>query len=208
MENRWMPNSGRMANTGGSASSSTTATLPIVAAGRCERMPLRKPKRSGGNLTLSGGETKSPPSQRASLSLERTGTTSVSSSASSALSSWTCPSTFASPSAGSAPVFWMYRAIRAWPSVKSATLRAMPDDALLWNAPPPPPRQPRPAERVWSLRKNVKQVDAELWSDGEYGWECQFLYNGDFAYSRRWTMRADALAEAEAKRRELGGGGG
>jgi hypothetical protein len=50
-----MPNSGRMANTGGNASFSTTATLPTVAAGFCERMRLRKLKRSGGNLTLSGG---------------------------------------------------------------------------------------------------------------------------------------------------------
>ena len=28
-----------------------------------------------------------------------------------------------------------------------------------------------PAERVWSMRKNGKQVDAELRSHGEYGWE-------------------------------------
>jgi hypothetical protein len=57
------------------------------------------------------------------------------------------------------------------------------------------------------MRKNGKHVDAELRSDGEYGWECQFLYNGDFAYGRRWTMRADAIAEAEAKRQELEGEG-
>lgn len=83
----------------------------------------------------------------------------------------------------------------------------MPNDALLWNAPPPPPRKPRPAEHVWSMRKNGKQVDAELRGHGEYGWECQFLYDGELAYGRRWTMRADALAEAEAKRRELEGEG-
>ena len=79
----------------------------------------------------------------------------------------------------------------------------MSNDALLWNAPPPPPRKPRQAEHVWSMRKNGKQVDAELRADGGYGWECQFLYNGDFAYGRRWVLRADALAEAEAKRQEL-----
>ena len=53
------------------------------------------------------------------------------------------------------------------------------------------------------MRKNGKQVDAELRSDGEYGWECLFLYNGELAYSRRGVLRADALAEAEQKRREL-----
>jgi hypothetical protein len=78
---------------------------------------------------------------------------------------------------------------------------------MLWNATPPPPRKPRPAEHVWSVRKNGKQVDAELLSQGEYGWDCRFLYNGDFAYSRRWTMRADAIAESEEKRKELAGSG-
>ena len=53
------------------------------------------------------------------------------------------------------------------------------------------------------MRKNGKQVDAALRSHGEYGWECQFLYNGAFAYGRRWTMRAEALAEADDKRQEL-----
>jgi hypothetical protein len=53
------------------------------------------------------------------------------------------------------------------------------------------------------MRKNGKQVDAELRGHGEWGWECQFLYNGELAYGRRWVTRADALAEAEEKRREL-----
>lgn len=57
------------------------------------------------------------------------------------------------------------------------------------------------------MRKNGKQVDCELRGHGEYGWECQFLYNGELAYGRRWTLRADALAEAEAKRQELEGDG-
>jgi hypothetical protein len=79
----------------------------------------------------------------------------------------------------------------------------MSNDALLWNAPPPPARKPRPAEHVWSMRKNGKQVDAELRGHGEYGWECQFFYDGELAYGRRWVTRADALAEAEKKRLEL-----
>jgi len=83
----------------------------------------------------------------------------------------------------------------------------MSNDALLWNAQPPPARKPRAAERVWSMRKNGRQVDAELRSDGEYGWECRFLYKAELAYSRRWVLRADALAEAEEKRQELERGG-
>ena len=79
----------------------------------------------------------------------------------------------------------------------------MSNDDRLWNAPPPPPRKPRPAERVWSLRHNGRQVDAELRGHGEWGWECQFLYAGELAYGRRWMTRAEALAEADEKRREL-----
>ena len=33
--------------------------------------------------------------------------------------------------------------------------------------------------------------------------ECQFLYDGDLAYGRRWNLRASALDEAEEKRQEL-----
>jgi hypothetical protein len=40
-------------------------------------------------------------------------------------------------------------------------------------------------QHIWSLRKNGKQVDAELRDHGEWGWECQFLYNGELAYGRR-----------------------
>ena len=79
----------------------------------------------------------------------------------------------------------------------------MSDDALLWNAAPPPSPKPRFAERVWSMRKNGKQIDAELRGHGEYGWECQFLHDGELAYGRRWNLRASALDEAEAKRQEL-----
>jgi hypothetical protein len=79
----------------------------------------------------------------------------------------------------------------------------MPNDALLWNYVPPPLANRKPAERLWSMRKGGKQVDSELRGHGEWGWECQFLYNGEFAYGRRWVTRASALAEAEEKQREL-----
>jgi hypothetical protein len=53
------------------------------------------------------------------------------------------------------------------------------------------------------MRKNGKQVDAELRGHGEWGWECQFFYyNDELAYGRRWVARADALREAEEKRCE------
>jgi len=43
----------------------------------------------------------------------------------------------------------------------------------------------------------------DLRGHGEWGWECQFLYNGELAYGRHWVTRADALAEAEEKRQDL-----
>ena len=72
------------------------------------------------------------------------------------------------------------------------------------HRPPVPARQPKPAERVWSLHKNGRDVDCELRFHGEsYGWECQCLHNGDLAYGRRFTLRAHALEEAEAHRQRL-----
>lgn len=80
----------------------------------------------------------------------------------------------------------------------------MPDDALLWTAKPAAPRQPKPGELVWSLRKNDHQVDCELRFHGEsYGWECQCLYDGELAYGHRFVLKAAALVEAEAQRQQL-----
>ncbi len=50
-------------------------------------------------------------------------------------------------------------------------------------------------------------MDCELRGHGEHGWECQFFNDGASVYGRRWTLRADALAEADEKRRELEGDG-
>ena len=79
----------------------------------------------------------------------------------------------------------------------------MSNDAFFSSAPQPPPRKPNPAEHVWAMRKNGKQVDAELYGNGEWGWECQFLYNGQLACGRRRILREQALAEADERRREL-----
>jgi hypothetical protein len=49
----------------------------------------------------------------------------------------------------------------------------------------PPARQPTPREHIWSLRKNVHQIDCELRFHGEsYGWEVQFLERGELMVSR------------------------
>jgi hypothetical protein len=55
---------------------------------------------------------------------------------------------------------------------------------------------------VWRLRKLHQCVDAELVVDGE-GAEIQLLLNGARSYSRRWSTRALALADASEKRAEL-----
>jgi hypothetical protein len=80
---------------------------------------------------------------------------------------------------------------------------SMTNPALLWNAPKPPTRTPRPGERVWSMTKDEKRVDAELRDHGEVGCEVQFFFNGELAYGRLWRTRDGALMEAESKRREL-----
>lgn len=79
----------------------------------------------------------------------------------------------------------------------------VPDDALLWNAPKPPPRKPRPLEPVWTMRKDGKQTECGLLGHGEYGWEVQLLRDGAWFYGRRWITRALALAEADAIRRQF-----
>ena len=80
----------------------------------------------------------------------------------------------------------------------------MANEALFSTAKPPAPRQPKPGEHLWSLRKNGRQVDCELRFHREsYGWECQCPYNGDLAYGQRFVLRASAVAEAGAQRERL-----
>ena len=69
------------------------------------------------------------------------------------------------------------------------------------------PCKPRPRERLWTLTKNDKRVDAELLFHAEHGVEIQFLHEAVMAYGRRWTLRAQAIEEARAKRAELEGHG-
>jgi hypothetical protein len=77
------------------------------------------------------------------------------------------------------------------------------DDSYTPHPERAPPRQPTPGERVWSLIKNGRRIDYELRFHGDaYGWECQFLLDGELAEGRRCT-RELALQEADVQRRRL-----
>jgi hypothetical protein len=65
-------------------------------------------------------------------------------------------------------------------------------------------RQPKPGERVWTLRKSGRQVDGELRFHGEsYGWEFQRLHDGELSYGQRFVLKADAMREADWHRERL-----
>lgn len=86
----------------------------------------------------------------------------------------------------------------------SAYYQAMPD-AAWWSGEGRTggPCKPRPRERLWTLTKNGKRIDEELLFHAEHGVEIQFLHEGVIAYGRRWTLRAQAIDEANTKRAEL-----
>ena len=57
---------------------------------------------------------------------------------------------------------------------------------------------------MWSLRREGGQTLAcVLQGVGEPGWDVVLLRDGLEFYGRRWTLRAEALVEAEELRREL-----
>src|SRR5690349_21743351 len=62
---------------------------------------------------------------------------------------------------------------------------------------------PRPRERLWTLVKGGKRVDAELLFHNEHGVEVQFAHDGVMAYGQRFPLKADAVAEAEQHRTRL-----
>jgi len=76
--------------------------------------------------------------------------------------------------------------------------------ALLWNAPRPPPRQPKPGELLFEFQRasDKRILRAELRFNGEsYRWEVQFLEGGDLVYGRgAFTTRALAVQWAEIER--------
>jgi hypothetical protein len=59
---------------------------------------------------------------------------------------------------------------------------------------PPPPRQPRPREPVWTLASPAGgRVECSLLSLGEWGWDVVLFRDGGFYGSRRFQLHADAL---------------
>jgi hypothetical protein len=56
--------------------------------------------------------------------------------------------------------------------------------------------------RLWRLRKLTHAVDAEI-RPVAGAFVVLFFYDGDETYRREWPSRADAFAEAAAKRTEL-----
>lgn len=57
--------------------------------------------------------------------------------------------------------------------------------------------EPRPRERLWTLVKNGKRIDADLLFHTEYDVELQLAHEGVMASGRRWPLRQYALEEAE-----------
>lgn len=74
--------------------------------------------------------------------------------------------------------------------------------SMLWNA-HVAPRQPRPAEHLWMLRKAGQLTEAQLRGHGEYGWELQLLRQGDLYARRRFDLRTQAVAFGEEIRRQM-----
>lgn len=68
------------------------------------------------------------------------------------------------------------------------------------NRPPAPPRQPRPTEHLWAIRKDGRQYDCELLDHGTQGIEVQVLCDLDWFYGHRCESRELAIAEADERR--------
>lgn len=76
-------------------------------------------------------------------------------------------------------------------------------DALLSTAPKPAARQPRPGERLWTLRKDGRVLHAELRDDRDAGAELQIFRDGEWTYGRRYLSRGIALEEAAGCRAQF-----
>lgn len=81
--------------------------------------------------------------------------------------------------------------------------------AMLWNAPQPPPRQPKPGQALFEFvrKSDGAIISCELRFHGEsFGWEAQFFERGDLVYSRGgFVLRALAVQWAEEERKALAG---
>jgi hypothetical protein len=78
------------------------------------------------------------------------------------------------------------------------------DPLYAWNTPLIAPSKPKPAEPLWSVSMDRRQIDAELRGHGEYGWEFQLLHDREFYVGRRFDLREQAITHGEQVRQELG----
>ena len=87
----------------------------------------------------------------------------------------------------------------------------MADEEKPWYAPghvdslPGVACTPRPRERLWTLTKGSKRVDAELLYHGEHGVEVQFAHEGVMAHVQRFVLREQAVREVDEQRERLMG---
>jgi hypothetical protein len=61
-----------------------------------------------------------------------------------------------------------------------------------------PPREPRPAQVLWTLRRGGDTQSAQLQELQEFGIELQLLRNGELVYARRHESAVLAAEEAAA----------
>ena len=77
------------------------------------------------------------------------------------------------------------------------------DRALLWNAPPPPRRQPQPGELLFEFFKDSDRYRVELRDYGELGVEAQYFVSGELWQACRFPSRAWAVRWAEQRRTQI-----
>ena len=82
----------------------------------------------------------------------------------------------------------------------------MNDDALLWNAPRPKPRESVPGEALWVIERDGKRIECEVRDHGDVGSELQVFVNQGFRSGRLYASRAAALTAAEALRKRMSTG--
>jgi len=75
-----------------------------------------------------------------------------------------------------------------------------------WYKPHRPPRRdsPNPVSMSGRSGRTANRSIASFGFNGEsYGWECQWLHDGELAYGHLFILRELALKEAEAQRQRL-----
>jgi hypothetical protein len=79
----------------------------------------------------------------------------------------------------------------------------MSDPVYAPNRPPPPRREPRPGEPLWTLGKGSRRLACQLFDHGAQGAEYRLLVNGEFCVRRRFGGLDLAVVGAEDMRCQL-----